>query len=329
MSQEMMTMNPGVPITLPPFDFAAALQAPFGSDDLEWKVQTCGNGNNGIWALVVPYISARAIQARLDQVMGVAGWKNRYEPIMKGPDVAGWLCFLALKFDGEWIEKVDGADLTDIEAVKGGLSNALKRAAVQWGLGRYLYSFEKCWANVHANGKEYGKTKEGAAFRWDPPAVQAAAPAVKEAAKEPAGKAPAPPAATQAPGAPATQTTTSSAEPTERQLDDVYKEVSNLGRPSLAKALWTLHGQPSQRAARYTALSTVAKALDDIDRRVGPKHASEIVGAIFKSFKWNDEKPVAADAAKVCDAIVRAVTTGEVPRSEPVAAGKVDDEPPF
>ena len=41
--------------------------------------------------------------------------------------------------DGEWIGKSDGADDSNIEAAKGGLSAALKRAAVQWGIARYLY----------------------------------------------------------------------------------------------------------------------------------------------------------------------------------------------
>ncbi|MGH7576528.1 MAG: Rad52/Rad22 family DNA repair protein [Longimicrobiales bacterium] len=35
-----------------------------------------------------------------------------------------------------------------MESVKGGLSAATKRAAVEWGIGRYLYGIEEGWANV-------------------------------------------------------------------------------------------------------------------------------------------------------------------------------------
>ena len=53
----------------------------------------------------------------------------------------------------EWITKYDGAPNTDIEAVKGGLSDASKRAAVQWGIGRYLYGMESVWVDVEQRGK--------------------------------------------------------------------------------------------------------------------------------------------------------------------------------
>ena len=35
----------------------------------------------------------------------------------------------------EWLTKYDGADDTNMEATKGGLSDAMKRAAVQFGIG--------------------------------------------------------------------------------------------------------------------------------------------------------------------------------------------------
>jgi hypothetical protein len=38
-----------------------------------------------------------------------------------------------------WISRCDGADDTNIEGAKGGLSDAFKRAAVKFGIGRYLY----------------------------------------------------------------------------------------------------------------------------------------------------------------------------------------------
>jgi len=71
---------------------------------------------------------------RLDDVFGVGGWQTRYEYI--GERI---VCYLSCNFGGEWITKADGADDTQIEGAKGGLSDALKRAAVQFGVARYLY----------------------------------------------------------------------------------------------------------------------------------------------------------------------------------------------
>lgn len=132
------------------------LQAPFGVEDMEWRVQQAGSTQQGkLWAIVVPYITNRAIQQRLDDVCGIDGWKNEYTGT---PNDKGTLCGISIKFEMptgkanidekgkiqeitgyHWITKWDGAEDTGIEAVKGGLSSAMKRAAVQWGIGRYLY----------------------------------------------------------------------------------------------------------------------------------------------------------------------------------------------
>jgi hypothetical protein len=49
----------------------------------------------------------------------------------------------------------DGADDSQLEAVKGGLSESMKRAACQWGIGRYLYDLEPQWVPVKQVGKSY------------------------------------------------------------------------------------------------------------------------------------------------------------------------------
>lgn len=119
------------------------LAEPFDPFDLEWRVQSAGKTNQGkLWAILIPYVTNRAIQERLDAVCSVDGWYNKYEY----PNDKSVLCGISIRFGvGEkeqWITKWDGAEETSIEAVKGGLSSAMKRAAVQWGIGRYLYRLE-------------------------------------------------------------------------------------------------------------------------------------------------------------------------------------------
>jgi hypothetical protein len=53
---------------------------------------------------------------------------------------------------GEWIWKYDGADDTEFQATKGGLSDAFKRAAVKWGVGRYLYHLPAVWVACRQRG---------------------------------------------------------------------------------------------------------------------------------------------------------------------------------
>ena len=54
--------------------------------------------------------------------------------------------------------KRDGAENTNIEAIKGGYSGAFKRAAVKWGIGRYLYGLGTEWHDTveHYSAKEPG-----------------------------------------------------------------------------------------------------------------------------------------------------------------------------
>jgi hypothetical protein len=62
----------------------------------------------------------------------------------------------SLRINGEWIEKQDGAQVTDYEAVKGGISSAFKRVAASgWGIGRYLYDVRNQWFPIKQRGKGY------------------------------------------------------------------------------------------------------------------------------------------------------------------------------
>lgn len=145
------------------------LKEPFPESDIEWRLQSCGEKNGKFWGKALAYITSRAVQDRLDEVCGPDNWKTSIE---KTGDT--YLCTLSIRVkheDGtyEWISRTDGADATDIEPVKGGISGAIKRAAVHFGIGRYLYNLDEGWADVCENGKLTGCTKEKKYFKWNPP----------------------------------------------------------------------------------------------------------------------------------------------------------------
>lgn len=52
-----------------------------------------------------------------------------------------------------WISKEDGSEESDYNSVKGGFSNSLKRAAVLWGVGRYLYNIKPHKVELTTQGK--------------------------------------------------------------------------------------------------------------------------------------------------------------------------------
>lgn len=104
--------------------------------------------------LALPYVTNRAIQNRLDDVCGIENWCNVFQPWENGSQ----LCGISIRIDDandKWVTKWDGAENTKKEPVKGGLSNAMKRAAVQWGIGRYLYEVPPIWVDVVPKGKSY------------------------------------------------------------------------------------------------------------------------------------------------------------------------------
>jgi len=124
-----------------------ALQQPFNQNDLEWRVQSSGDYNGKVWARIIAYVTNRAIQQRLDDTLGIFGWKNEFSSLPNSVG-DGALCGISIRFGSEWVTKYDGADNSNIESTKGGLSGAMKRAGVQFGIGRYLYDIKAHYAEV-------------------------------------------------------------------------------------------------------------------------------------------------------------------------------------
>jgi hypothetical protein len=143
------------------------LAEPFDPDELEWRVGRTGTGARGPWVHVLAYQTSRGVMDRFDAVCGPENWANEFRA---GPG-GGVICRISVNVEGAgWVSKEDGAENTDIEAVKGGLSSAMKRAAVQWGCGRYLYGLEETFGMVHEFAR-YTAGKGGERFRWNPPVL--------------------------------------------------------------------------------------------------------------------------------------------------------------
>src|SRR5262245_26201280 len=119
----------------------AQLAAPFRANEVRFKPAVV-SGNR---ALALADVDARAIQDRLDNVLGVAGWQDDYECLPDGSVV----CRLRLRLGEEWITKMDVGGPSEQpdegDRRKAAFSDALKRAAVKFGVGRYLYRLAPMW----------------------------------------------------------------------------------------------------------------------------------------------------------------------------------------
>lgn len=130
------------------------LKKPFKPDEIEWRVQQSGEANGKVWCMVLAYIDARAIDNRLDDVLGCENWHNTIRKI--GED--DYIEALTLIIDGKELTKEDGASKTGIEGHKGAISGSHKRVASKFGIGRYLYDLDTVFAEVSMekqNGKEW------------------------------------------------------------------------------------------------------------------------------------------------------------------------------
>ena len=128
-------------------EIQAALAMPFAAEDLEWRIQMAFEGS--MQGIAVPYVTNRAIQNRLDEVVGPQNWYNEYQPWHGTGKREAQICGISIYFEGRgFITKWDGAEDSDIEPVKGGLSDSMKRAAVQWGIGRVLYNMDTVFVGI-------------------------------------------------------------------------------------------------------------------------------------------------------------------------------------
>ena len=136
---------------------------PFEASQISWRLGATNakknkeqNINNGCPSkgIALAYITARDVMMRLDEVVGPFNWETHMSEIAGTSAVS-----LTLTIDGQKITRTDTAGQTDVEGEKGAASTSLRRAAAQFGIGRYLYKLPNVWVDVG----DYG--------RFEPPAL--------------------------------------------------------------------------------------------------------------------------------------------------------------
>lgn len=131
------------------------LMEPFDSNKIHWRVGATNKEKTK--GIALAYINARDAMKRLDTVMGL-DWQCRYP--FEG------CCEIGLFINGEWRWRSNGAGETDIEGEKGRYSDAFKRAAVMWGIGRYLYYLENLWVPLKPQGRTHVIAQQPQLPQW-------------------------------------------------------------------------------------------------------------------------------------------------------------------
>ena len=98
--------------------------------------------DNGFSLLL--YQDSRCAMDILDEAVGVMNWKREHTR-----DNANCIISIWDESKQQWVSKEDTGTESRTEAEKGLASDSFKRSAVNWGIGRALYTSPFIWINVN------------------------------------------------------------------------------------------------------------------------------------------------------------------------------------
>ena len=120
------------------------------ADEIELRVGTCSK--KGFSLLL--YKDARCDMNILDETVGSMYWKREHARDNANCIVSIWCHEL-----GEWVSKEDTGTESNTEKEKGLASDSFKRACVNWGIGRELYTAPFIWISDHTMQGDNGRYK--------------------------------------------------------------------------------------------------------------------------------------------------------------------------
>lgn len=149
-------------------DLQQRLSAPF--DNVQWRLQqTHPKGATkpypaGTRGMFLAYIDARQLYDRLDEVLGIGNWQRSVKQVNADGSV---VVAISIRFGDEWITHEDvgysnnPGESHEKEPIKAAVSDGAKRAAVGFGVGRFLYDMGERWVEIDQWGKPLGDLSTG------------------------------------------------------------------------------------------------------------------------------------------------------------------------
>ena len=135
------------------------LSAPFEPHQISWRVGPTNKDKTS--GIALAYLTARDVMDRFDKVCGLENVQVEYP--FEGCCRIGIKLAVQVGIEtpvSEWVWKSNGAGPSGMEGEKGRYSGAFKRAAVLWGVGRYLYDLPNTWHPIEPRGRSYVFSRE-------------------------------------------------------------------------------------------------------------------------------------------------------------------------
>ena len=138
-------------------ELVAALEVPFDSSQIEWRVMNTTKNQQPVRGQVVPYADQRAYTDRLNALFTPAGWTRKYsihtsanfERSKDQKIAAKVLVTCELTIFGLGSHSATGEEWADNDnSCTAAEAQAFKRSCACFGLGRYLYYFTGTWVDL-------------------------------------------------------------------------------------------------------------------------------------------------------------------------------------
>lgn len=153
------------------------LRQPFDLRFISWKINNYNHDKTK--ALIIFYLDARAVQHRLNEVLGVQGWSFSFSELDKDEGVHGKLTVNFLSPDAEKATSRDDCVIQEVtredvgyaattektDWYKDAVSDALKRCAVHFGVGHFLYALPHLWVELNQPGQKYLTSEQDTEIR--------------------------------------------------------------------------------------------------------------------------------------------------------------------
>lgn len=129
------------------------------ADEIEVRVQSLNATNKGCVLLI--YKDARCDQKILDETFGAENWMRSHQEVN-----GNLFCSVSIWDDEkkQWISKQDAGKESNTEKEKGHASDSFKRACVNWGIGRELYTAPFLYVKLEDNEIQNGKLARSVEF---------------------------------------------------------------------------------------------------------------------------------------------------------------------
>lgn len=132
--------------------------------EIDVRIQSVVEGKS-VGAILILYKNARVDMQILDETFGITGWKRKHDVVNNN-----LFCTISVWDEAkqQWIDKQDVGVESNQSSEKGEASDSFKRAAVNIGIGRELYTPLFIWVNLTEN--EYtqvnGKPKAKSSLKF-------------------------------------------------------------------------------------------------------------------------------------------------------------------